>query len=153
VLPRIVVLVVNIPKGPASAIFLLWLANQAGIKSVHHYFTLKPSSRRHSLCASINFMQSGCSSPFITIHSSRGIFVSGQQQQMGFPDLRPTFFLGFSCKRRSKDRQRKCRCCEFSAWEFGSPGYASVSTYGRWCRLSLSHGLAFVPIQCGNVVW
>lgn len=62
------------------------------------YFTSNPSSRRQALCASISLIQSGCSSPFWTMHSSRGFLVSGQQQQMGFPVLMPTFFLGFSCR-------------------------------------------------------
>ena len=56
------------------------------------YFTSNPSSRKHILWASIIFWQSGSSSPLNTIHSSRGFFVSGQQQQIGFPVLIPNFF-------------------------------------------------------------
>lgn len=47
--------------------------------------TLKPSLRRHRLCASINSLHA--SSPLSTIHSSRAFFDSGQAQQI--------FFFGF----------------------------------------------------------
>ena len=43
------------------------------------------------MCASISFMQSGWSSPLRTMHSSRGFFVSGQQQHIGLPVFMPTF--------------------------------------------------------------
>jgi len=55
------------------------------------YFTSKPSARKHILCASINFLHSGSSSPLKTTHSSLGFLVSGQQQQIALPDLSPTF--------------------------------------------------------------
>jgi hypothetical protein len=42
--------------------------------------TLKPSLRRHALCASI--MSAHASSPFRVTHSSRGARVSGHAQQM-----------------------------------------------------------------------
>lgn len=57
------------------------------------YFTSNPSNLKHALWASIILMQSGSSSPLKTTHSSRGFFVSGQQQQMGLPLLMPTFFF------------------------------------------------------------
>ena len=60
------------------------------------YFTSKPSSRKHILCASMSFLQSGSSSPLKTTHSSRAFLVSGQQQQMGLPVLIPSFFFGLS---------------------------------------------------------
>ena len=47
--------------------------------------TLKPSDRRHALCASIN--SAHLSSPSDTTHSSRGLFVSGHEQQIFLPDL------------------------------------------------------------------
>jgi hypothetical protein len=49
------------------------------------YFTSKPSARKHILCASINFLHSGSSSPLKTTHSSLGFLVSGQQQQIALP--------------------------------------------------------------------
>lgn len=46
----------------------------------------------------MSLWQSGSSSPFITTHSSRSFFVSGQQQHIGLPVLIPTFrVFGFSC--------------------------------------------------------
>lgn len=56
------------------------------------YLTSKPSNRKQALWASISFRHSGCSSPYWTIHSSRGFLVSGQQQHIGLPLLIPTFF-------------------------------------------------------------
>ena len=44
----------------------------------HH--TLKPSERRHCLCASM--LAAHSSSPFMTMHSSRTLRVSGQAQQI-----------------------------------------------------------------------
>jgi hypothetical protein len=41
-------------------------------------------------------MQSGCSSPLCTTHSSRSILVSGQQQQIGLPLVKPNFCV-FGC--------------------------------------------------------
>lgn len=61
--------------------------------------TLKPSDRRHALCASIN--SAHLSSPSDTTHSSRGLFVSGHEQQIFLPDLPSTGFFfsgsGISC--------------------------------------------------------
>jgi hypothetical protein len=72
------------------------------------HFTSKPSSRKHILCASINLIQSGSSSPLNTTHSSRAFLVSGQQQQIGFPVLIPNFFFGFSyAKEREREREKK----------------------------------------------
>ncbi|MGK3734432.1 MAG: hypothetical protein ACI8RD_012586 [Bacillariaceae sp.] len=44
-----------------------------------------------------------------TIHSSLGFFVSGQQQQIGFPDLIPTFltFGLISYIRERKEEEEK----------------------------------------------
>jgi len=39
----------------------------------------------------------------MTTHSSRGFFVSGQQQQIGLPVLIPTFFFGFSGSTGAED--------------------------------------------------
>lgn len=76
-----------------ASLVVQWLAQW--IHQVSHeafaYFTSKPSERKQALCASISLMQSGCPSPLKTTHSSRGFLVSGQQQQMGFPVLIPTF--------------------------------------------------------------
>lgn len=55
------------------------------------YFTSNPSALKHILCFSMRSIHSGCSSPLKTTHSSRGFFVSGQQQQIGLPVLIPTF--------------------------------------------------------------
>ena len=87
------------------------------------YFTSKPSSRKQALCASISLMQSGCSSPLKTTHSSRGFLVSGQQQQMGFPVLMPSFcffcLFGWLAKNESvvdseKRPQNHVPCCRLS---------------------------------------
>ena len=43
-------------------------------------YTLKPSDRRHALCASI--LSAHASSPFSITHSSRGLRVSGHAQQI-----------------------------------------------------------------------
>ena len=67
-----------------------------------YYLTSNPSARRHSLCASINFIQSTCSSPLNTTHSSRAFFVSGQQQQIFFPDLIPTFCYNQNFNRKTR---------------------------------------------------
>jgi len=55
------------------------------------YATVNPSDRRHALWASMSFWQMGSSSPLNTTHSSRAVLVSGQQQQIFFPLLIPTF--------------------------------------------------------------
>lgn len=55
------------------------------------YFTSKPSPRKHSLCSSINRLQSASSSPLAKMQASRACLVSGQQQQIFLPDLMPTF--------------------------------------------------------------
>jgi len=82
---------------------LVWLDS---LHLYSHYLTSKPSSRRHCLCNSISFWHSGSSSPFFTMHSSRGVLVSGQQQQIGFPVLMPSFFLGFSWVQWGKRRRK-----------------------------------------------
>ena len=61
--------------------FCLW-------SKISPYLTVKPSSRKHFLCASIRSAQ--CSSPFETIHRSLAFFVSGQLQHIFFP-LFPSF--------------------------------------------------------------
>ena len=61
--------------------FCLW-------SKISPYLTVKPSSRKHFLCASIRSAQ--CSSPFETIHKSLAFFVSGQLQHIFFP-LFPSF--------------------------------------------------------------
>ena len=66
------------------------------------HFTSNPSSRRHCLCSSISFWHSESSSPLWTMHSSRAVFVSGQQQQMGLPVLIPSFCFGFVCREKSR---------------------------------------------------
>ena len=43
-------------------------------------YTLNPSFRRHTLCASISSAQA--SSPCLTMHSSRTVRVAGQAQQI-----------------------------------------------------------------------
>jgi len=60
-----------------------------------NHFTVNPSDRKHSLCASISLIHSGISSPLKTTHSSRSFLVSGQQQQILFPDLIPTLSTFF----------------------------------------------------------
>lgn len=54
------------------------------ILSIKHY-TRKPSNLRQALCASISFEHK--SSPFLITHSSLAFFVSGQEQQILFPDF------------------------------------------------------------------
>lgn len=114
-----------------------------------YYFTSKPSSRRQILCASMSLRQSGCSSPFMTMHSSLGFLVSGQQQHIGLPVLIPTFCLGFSCWRRVRICQvllTKTFCDHDS---FHGRIYREAptrltrlpcnDTHWSWCRLSLTH--------------
>lgn len=46
---------------------------------------LNPSSLKHTLCASIRYLH--FSSPFSAMQVSRAVFVSGQEQQIFFPDF------------------------------------------------------------------
>lgn len=130
------------------------------------YLTSKPSSRKQILCKSISFWQSGSSSPLNTTHSSRAFFVSGQQQQIGFPVLMPSFFFGFSTSwkiiARHKKGARSTRKTE--QWMGRHGGWAVIwretliwtasdSTFGarkawtyRGYRTSLSH-FRFLRVQ------
>lgn len=92
-------------KIPSSVLYGITLLPQERL-SFFLYFTSNPSSLRQALWASISLMQSGCSSPLKTTHSSRGFFVSGQQQQIGFPVLMPTFFFGWDDERYVNDDDR-----------------------------------------------
>ena len=58
------------------------------------YLTMKPSSRRHLLWASISAAQ--LSWPFSNTHKSRAFFVSGQLQHIFFPLFPNCGCLGFS---------------------------------------------------------
>ena len=98
-------------------IIISFSANKTKWCHILIYFTSKPSARRHILCASIIFWHSGSSSPLKTIHSSLGFFVSGQQQQIGFPDLIPTFLtfgLSWTRKRMEEKIQRQREIEEIS---------------------------------------
>lgn len=73
----------------------LYLSLVGTAPSTYIYFTVNPSARRQTLCASIRSAQ--CSSPCCTTHSSRSFLVSGHEQQIFFPDFpRAGFFFSGS---------------------------------------------------------
>lgn len=77
--------------GRNPALVFSWSTDHRHHVSSLNYFTSKPSDRRHCLCSSISFLHSTSSSPLAKMQASRACFVSGQQQQIFFPDLMPTF--------------------------------------------------------------
>ena len=74
---------------------LILIYTQLHILSVVYHYTLKPSSRKHALCASMYCLQDAASGPCSTTHASRSLRVSGQLQQIFLPDL-PSLGAGFT---------------------------------------------------------
>lgn len=107
--------------------------------------TLKPSARRHTLCASTSAAQA--SSPFITMHSSRACLVSGQAQQI--------FFFGLVWSDGPEFTMEDCGVADLSEGRSretlsSGPAYAVVPSSGTPDSPILTPILAHLELCCIN---